>query len=69
MSRGRQRSAERIEAESGLEPGINVILAIAARGIRSRLTTSPKGGCMRTPSTYTDKPCGVPSNGEAVKPR
>ncbi len=48
---------------------MSAIREIAARGIRSQLTTSPKGWFKRTPSMYTDSPCGVPRSGEAVNPR
>ena len=41
---------------------------IAFSGIRSQLTVSPKDSLTRTPSTNTDSPSGVPSNGEAVNP-
>ena len=41
---------------------------IADSGIRSQLTVSPKDSLTRTPSTYTERPSGVPSSGEAVKP-
>jgi hypothetical protein len=44
-------------------------VSIAACGIRSQLTTSPNGSFTRTPSTNTDSPCGVPTTGDAVKPR
>src|SRR6185295_974846 len=54
---------------TGLDPGISVIVEIAFCGIRSQFTTSPNGSLTRTPSTNTDNPCGVPSNGEAVRPR
>src|SRR3954447_21677365 len=40
----------------GLEPGMSVIDAIAPRGIRSQLTTSPNGWFNRTPSIYSDRP-------------
>jgi len=53
----------------GFDPGMICIVWIAACGIRSQLTTSPNGSLMRTPSMNTDKPCGVPSSGDAVKPR
>ena len=33
------------------------------------MTTSPNGSLMRTPSWNTERPCGVPSSGDAVKPR
>ena len=45
------------------------MLAIAAVGIRSQFTTSAKTSLIRTPSWNTDSPCGVPSSGDAVKPR
>ncbi len=45
------------------------MLEIAAAGMRSQLTLSPKGSLMRTPSKNTEMPWGVPSSGEAAKPR
>ncbi len=54
---------------SGFEPGIIAIDLIADLGIKSQLTTSPKGWLSLTPSIYTERPCGVPNNGDAVKPR
>src|SRR6185503_10880956 len=51
------------------EPGINCTLEIAERGRKSQLTTSPNASLMRTPSWNTDMPCGVPSSGDAEKPR
>ena len=54
---------------TGFEPGMTLTLSTMSWGSRSQDTTSPKGSLMRMPSRYTDRPCGVPSAGEAVKPR
>ena len=48
---------------------MSCMLAMADCGSKSQLTTSPKGSLMRTPSWKTDKPCGTPTSGLAVKPR
>ncbi len=58
-----------LRPKRGFDPGISAIELIAARGIRSQFTLSPKGSLTRTPSRYTERPCGVPSSGLAVKPR
>ena len=58
-----------LRPKTGLEPGSSCIDAIAFCGRRSQLTTSAKASLMRTPSWNTDSPCGVPSSGDAVKPR
>ena len=55
--------------KAGLEPGMSWMLEIADCGIKSQFTASPNGSLMRTPSKKTEMPCGVPSSGEAVKPR
>src|ERR1700676_2339913 len=42
---------------------------MAAGGIKSQFTVSPKASLKRAPFTYTARPCAVPATGDAVKPR
>ena len=58
-----------LSPNSGLEPGKRSKRSIAFSGIRSQFTTSAKASLTRTPSMKTDRPCGVPSCGLALKPR
>jgi hypothetical protein len=44
--------------KSGSDSGISVIKPMAFLGIRSQLTTSPKGWFCRTARTKTEMPCG-----------
>ena len=54
--------------KSGLVPGNTSMPDKAFKGIKSQLTTSPKGSLSLTPSRNTDSPCGVPNCGDAEKP-
>jgi hypothetical protein len=54
---------------TGFDPGMTCIEEIAMRGMRSQFTTSPNASFTRTPSWYTESPCGVPSSGDALNPR
>jgi hypothetical protein len=53
----------------GFDPGVRFTDRMAWVGIRSQFTVSPNGSFRRAPFRYTDIPCGVPSRGEARKPR
>ena len=53
---------------SGLEPDITLMLAIAGVGRMSQAIVSPNGSFIRTPSRYTARPSDDPSSGDATNP-
>src|SRR5262245_23764259 len=53
----------------GLDPGMMSTSARADWGTRSQLIVSPNPSLKRMPSTYIDRPMGLPVKGEARNPR